>query len=60
MIYHLQVKTAGWIGFGFAREAPNGMLHYDVIVGGFKNGKGYLNVSFGLAVTFSLAGQSSF
>ena len=45
MVYHLRVKTTGWVGFGFAEGAPNGMLHYDVIVGGFSNGKGYLNVS---------------
>lgn len=44
--YHLRVKTTGWIGFGFARTAPNNMQGYDVIVGGFKDGQGYLNVSY--------------
>jgi len=34
------------VEFGVAKGAPNGMLHYDVIVGGFNNGKGYLNVRF--------------
>lgn len=41
--YHLRVKTTGWIGFGFAALAPNDMMDYDVIVGGFSNGKGYLS-----------------
>jgi len=40
------VKTTGWVGFGFADNAPNSMQGYDVIVGGFDNGQGYLNVSF--------------
>ncbi|XP_067033519.1 mucin-12-like isoform X1 [Acropora muricata] len=39
---HLRVKTTGWIGFGFAQTAPNDMRDYDVIVGGFSNGRGYL------------------
>ena len=39
---HLRVKTTGWIGFGFAQTAPNKMRDYDVIVGGFSNGCGYL------------------
>ena len=42
---HLRVKTTGWIGFGFAQKAPNDMRDYDVIVGGFSNGRGYLWVS---------------
>ena len=42
---HLRVKTTGWIGFGFAQTAPNNMRDYDVIVGGFSNGRGYLSVS---------------
>ena len=42
---HLRVKTTGWIGFGFAQTAPNDMRDYDVIVGGFSNGRGYLWVS---------------
>jgi len=37
------VKTTGWVGFGFANIAPNNMQDYDVIVGGFNNGQGYLN-----------------
>ena len=43
--YHLRVKTTGWVGFGFAALAPNDMMDYDVIVGGFSNGQGYLSVS---------------
>ena len=42
---HLRVKTTGWIGFGFAQSAPNNMRDYDVIVGGFSNGRGYLWVN---------------
>ncbi|XP_015760327.1 PREDICTED: uncharacterized protein LOC107339531 isoform X2 [Acropora digitifera] len=41
--FHLRVKTTGWIGFGFAQTAPNDMRDYDVIVGGFSNGRGYLS-----------------
>ena len=48
MYYFLRVKTTGWIGFGFAEKASNNMMDYDVIVGGFSNGKGYLSVSFQL------------
>ena len=44
--FHIRVKTTGWVGFGFADIAPNNMQDYDVIVGGFNNGQGYLNVSF--------------
>lgn len=43
---HLRVKTTGWIGFGFAETAPSNMMNYDVIVGGYSNGQGYLNDSF--------------
>ena len=46
IFYHLRVKTTGWVGFGFAATAPNNMMNYDVIVGGFNNGQGYLFVSF--------------
>ena len=48
--YHLRVKTTGWVGFGFATSAPKNMLNYDVIVGGFKDGEGYLNVSYLISV----------
>ena len=46
IFYHVRVKTTGWVGFGFAETAPNNMMNYDVIVGGFSNGQGYLFVSF--------------
>ena len=46
MFYHVRVKTTGWVGFGFSETAPNNMVNYDVIVGGFSNGTGYLHVSF--------------
>ena len=51
---HLRVKTTGWIGFGFAQKAPNDMRDYDVIVGGFSNGRGYLWVSS----SFSLSSRA--
>ena len=44
--FHIRVQTTGWVGFGFADIAPNSMQGYDVIVGGFENGRGSLNVSF--------------
>ena len=53
MFYHVRVKTTGWVGFGFAKTAPNNMMNYDVIVGGFSNGKGYLHVSFSFIVFVS-------
>lgn len=43
---HLRVKTTGWIGFGFAETEARNMMNYDVIVGGYSNGQGYLNVRF--------------
>jgi len=46
MFYHVRVKTTGWVGFGFAETAPNNMINYDVIVGGFNNGQGYLSDYF--------------
>ena len=45
MYYHLRVKTTGWVGFGFAENAPNLMMDNDVVVAGFNNGAGYLFVS---------------
>ena len=45
--FSLEVKTVGWVGFGFALKAPNGMIGYDVAVGGVTAaGMSYLNVSF--------------
>ena len=52
MFYHVRVKTTGWVGFGFAETVPNNMMNYDVIVGGFSNGKGYLHVSFFYRICF--------
>ena len=42
----VEVRTTGWVGFGFALNAPNNMQNYDVAVGGvLSNGSGYLKVS---------------
>ena len=59
MFYHVRVKTTGWVGFGFAETAPNNIMNYDVIVGGFSNGKGYLHVSFSFIVFVSLGKKGS-
>ena len=41
----VEVRGTGWIGFGFALNAPNNMTYYDVAVGGvFENGTAYLQV----------------
>ncbi|XP_078342844.1 uncharacterized protein LOC144628599 [Oculina patagonica] len=40
-----EVMTTGWVGFGFATQAPFGMIGYDVAVGGVRNdmyGTGYM------------------
>ena len=42
----VEVRTTGWVGFGFALNASNNMQNYDVAVGGvLSNGSGYLRVS---------------
>ena len=47
----LEVKTKGWVGFGFAKEKNGAMKNYDIIVGGVKdNGDGYLKVSLSASV----------
>lgn len=38
----INASTVGWIGFGFALFAPNGMQDYDVVLAGYKNGAGYI------------------
>ena len=40
----VEVRATGWIGFGFATQAPTGMVGYDVAVGGVFNGTGYIEV----------------
>ena len=43
--FFVEVRTTGWVGFGFAEEPSKGMMNYDVAVGGvFKSGSGYLTV----------------
>ena len=43
--FMVQVRTAGWVGFGVAEKAPNGMMYYDVAIGGVTdNGTSYLQV----------------
>ena len=43
--FFVEVRTTGWVGFGFAEKAPKKMMNYDVAVGGvFKSGSGYLTV----------------
>ncbi|CAH3168922.1 unnamed protein product [Pocillopora meandrina] len=41
--FMVQVRTAGWVGFGVAEVAPNNMSNYDVAIGGVKDdGTSYL------------------
>ena len=41
----VEVNATGWVGFGFAENAPDNMMNYDVAVGGvFPNESGYLKV----------------
>jgi len=40
----VEVRATGWIGFGFATQAPNNMIGYDVTVGGVLTEVGYLKV----------------
>ena len=42
--FMVEVRATGWIGFGVATRAPNGMMGYDVAVGGVLSGLGYLQV----------------
>ena len=41
----VKVRATGWIGFGLATQAPNGMMGYDVAVSGTNNGTKYLKVT---------------
>ena len=48
----LEVRTTGWIGFGFALNAPTNMMDYDVAVGGvLSNGTTYLQVCITITKT---------
>ena len=43
--FFVEVRTTGWVGFGFPEITPKRMINYDVAVGGvFPNGSGYLKV----------------
>lgn len=49
----LEVRTTGWIGFGFALNAPTNMMDYDVAVGGvLSNGTTYLQVCITITKTW--------
>ena len=41
----VKVRATGWIGFGLATQAPNGMSGYDVAVSGTNNGTKYVKVT---------------
>ena len=41
----VNASTVCWVGFGFARFAPNKMQDYDLILAGYKEGRGYIFVS---------------
>lgn len=41
----VEVRATGWVGFGFALNAPNDMKNYDVAVGGVPSDRsGYIRV----------------
>ena len=44
--FTVNATTVGWVGFGFARLAPNKMQDYDLILAGYKEGRGYIYVSY--------------
>ena len=44
--FTVNATTVGWVGFGFARLAPNKMQDYDLILAGYKEGHGYIYVSY--------------
>ena len=50
LILQVNATTVGWVGFGFALFAPNNMQDYDVILAGYKDGSGYIYVSFNLVL----------
>lgn len=44
--FTVNATTVGWVGFGFAHLAPNKMQDYDLILAGYKEGRGYIYVSY--------------
>ena len=44
--FMVEVRATGWIGFGFATQAPANMQRYDVAVGGVTSGSGNIKVDF--------------
>ena len=42
----MEVRTVGWVGFGVAEAPAEGMVDYDVAIGGVMNdGTSYFQVS---------------
>ena len=52
--FTVNASTVGWVGFGFARFAPNKMQDYDLILAGYKEGRGYIFVSFKVVLYVSV------
>lgn len=44
--FTVNASTVGWVGFGFARFAPSKIQDYNLILAGYKEGHGYIFVSF--------------
>ena len=44
--FTVNASTLGWIGCGFACFSPNKMKDYDLILAGYKEGRGYIQVSY--------------
>ena len=52
--FTVNASTVGWVGFGFALFAPNKMQDYDLILAGYKEGRGYIFVSFKVVLYVSV------
>ena len=52
--FTMNASTVGWVGFDFARFAPNKMEDYDLILAGYKEGRGYNFVSFKVVLYVSV------
>ena len=53
--FTVNASTVGWVGFGFARFAPNKMQDYDLILSaGYKEERGYIFVSFKVVLYVSV------
>ena len=52
--FTVNASTVGWVGFGFTCFAPNKMQDYDLILTEYKEGRGYIFVSFKVVLYVSV------